>query len=105
MTETESFVKARAKLRRIHITIPAQLLEQIDANVDQGNRSQFIVETVELELHRRRILAALEEMDGALADADIPDWETPESAAAWVRALGRGESLPGFSIAFDGCTS
>jgi hypothetical protein len=25
---------------------------------------------------------------GALADVDIPGWETPEAAAAWVRALG-----------------
>jgi hypothetical protein len=24
---------------------------------------------------------------GALADVDIPGWETPEAAAAWVRAL------------------
>jgi hypothetical protein len=24
---------------------------------------------------------------GALADVDIPGWETPEAAAAWVRGL------------------
>jgi hypothetical protein len=88
----------------VQITLSNDVIEAIDQWVGSDHRSQFIVDAVEWELYRRRMTAALEEMDGALADVDIPGWETPESAAAWVRALRRGEPLPGYSIAIDDCT-
>lgn len=91
--------------RRIHVTMPAELLDAVDALVEPKHRSQFIAETIAAELKRRRLSAALAEMDGALADVDIPGWETRESAAEWVRALRRGERLPGYSITIDDCTS
>jgi Arc/MetJ-type ribon-helix-helix transcriptional regulator len=87
------------------VTLPDNLIEEIDSLVGQGDRSQFIASAVELELRRRQMSVALEEMGGALADVDIPGWETRESAAAWVRAMRRGEPLPGSSIAIDDCTS
>lgn len=93
------------KSRRIHVTMPEELLDAVDAFVERKHRSQFIAETIAAELKRRRLSAALDEMSGSLADVDIPGWETPESAAAWVRAQRRGEPLPGYSIAIDDCTS
>ena len=90
---------------RVHVTLPEDIVKAVDRLVGQGGRSQFIASVVELELRRRRLSVALEELDGALADVDIPGWETRESAAAWVRALRRGEPLPGYSIAIDDCTS
>jgi hypothetical protein len=79
-----------ARLRRVHVVMPSDLVEAVDALVGKRRRSQFIAETVDAELRRRRLDAALAEMDGALADFDIPGWETPEAAAAWVRALRDG---------------
>lgn len=75
------------KLRRTHVLLPEDLLQEIDSLVGARRRSRFIAETVAAELHRRRLKAAVAEMDGALADVDIPGWETPDAAAAWVRAL------------------
>jgi len=79
--------------RRVHIIMPDDTVEAVDAIVGKRNRSQFITETIEAELRRRRLRAALAEMDGALADVDIPGWETRESIAAWVRALRDGEEV------------
>lgn len=83
-------MSVEAKQRRVHVVMPEELIEAVDALVGQRRRSQFIAETVAAELRRRRLAAALAEMDGALADFDIPGWETPEAAAAWVRALRDG---------------
>lgn len=79
------------KLRRAHVLLPEDLLEEIDSLVGTRCRSRFIAETVAAELHRRRLKAAVAEMAGALADVDIPGWETPDAAAAWVRALRDGD--------------
>lgn len=79
--------------RRVHVVMPDVTVDAIDAIVGKRRRSQFITETVEAELRRRRLRAALAEMDGALADADIPGWETRESIAAWVRALRDGDEV------------
>ena len=82
------------KHRRAHVVMPEDLIQAVDALVGTRRRSQFIAEAVAGELRRRRLRAAIAEMDGALADADIPGWETPESAAAWVRALRDGAEVP-----------
>ena len=79
--------------RRVHVVMPESTVEEIDVIAGKRGRSQFITETVEAELRRRRLRAALAEMDGALADVDIPGWETRESIAAWVRALRDGEEV------------
>jgi hypothetical protein len=83
-------------LRRTQIFMPSSLIHAIDAEVGKQHRSEFIVETIAAELHRRRLRVALAEMDGALADIDIPGWESPAAAAAWVRALRDGQdAAPG----------
>lgn len=84
---------AESPHRRVHVVMPEDTVDAIDAIVGKRRRSQFITETVEAELRRRRLSAALAEMDGALADFDIPGWETPEAAAAWVRALRDGAEV------------
>ena len=78
------------KARRVHVVLPEDLVAAIDTLVGKRRRSQFIADTVAAELRRQRLQAALAEMDGALADFDIPGWETPEAAAAWVRAVRDG---------------
>lgn len=90
---------------RVRVTLPNDIVAAIDQLIGSGTRRQFIADAIELELGRRRMSSALEEMSGSLADVNIPGWETPESAAAWVRAQRRGEPLPGSSIAIDDCTS
>jgi hypothetical protein len=90
---------------RVHVTLPEDIVAAVDGLAGAGGRSQFIADAVDLELRRRRLSAALEEMSGSLAEVDIPGWDTPESAAAWVRALRSGEPVPGHSITIDDRTS
>ena len=94
MAETRKPAAAMsAKDRRVHITLPADLLEEIDASVAPRQRSQFIQEAVAEIVRGMRLKAAIAEMAGSLADVDIPGWESPEAAAEWVRTL-RGGGVP-----------
>jgi hypothetical protein len=90
MSSWRASVGTDAKLKRIHAVIPEDLVAEIDALVGERRRSRFIAEVVAEELRRRRLKAALAKMDGALADVDIPGWETPEAARAWVNAIREG---------------
>jgi metal-responsive CopG/Arc/MetJ family transcriptional regulator len=87
-------VAVESRHRRVHVVMPESTVEAIDAIAGKRGRSQFITDTVEAELRRRRLSAALAEMDGALADFYIPGWETREAAAEWVRALRDGVPVP-----------
>ena len=65
--------------RRAHVVLPEDLLTKIDELVGKRERSHFIAEVLEAEVRRRRLLAALEGMEGSLADVDIPGTQRPES--------------------------
>lgn len=77
---------------RAHVVIPKDLLETIDRMVGRRGRSRFLAEAAEKELQRRRLAAVATRVAGSLADKDIPGWETPESAAAWVRASRKADN-------------
>lgn len=81
------------KQRRAHIVMPTALLNAVDAEVGPRKRSQFVQEAVAEKLWRKRMLASLDEMAGSLKDADIPEWETSDAAAEWVRALRQGDAV------------
>lgn len=82
---------------RIHVVMPKELVEQIDALVGKRRRSEFIVEAVREALDRRKRAELGRRLAGSLADVDIPGWESSESAAEWVRALryDQGTIVPG----------
>ena len=100
--------------RRVAVVLPADLVEAIDDAVGEDDRSAFIEEAARAKLRTQpvnpersheRLRAALDEMAGSLSREYIPEWETRESATAWVRALRRGTlSLPD-AITIDDCTS
>ena len=87
-------MNATSRKQRVHVVFPTALIDEIDALVGPRKRSQFIEEAAGEKLRQERLRAALPEMAGSLADVDIPGWETPESAAAWVRSLRDGDSAP-----------
>ena len=80
---------------RVHVVMPKELVEQIDALVGKRRRSEFIVEAVrdhlarrrrsELDEHGRRRSEMGRKVAGSLADVDIPGWESSDAAAEWVR--------------------
>jgi hypothetical protein len=74
---------------RTHVVLPKEFVEQLDELVGPRHRSGFIAEAAQEKLARLKLGEALGRMKGALADVDIPGWETPESTSEWVRASRR----------------
>jgi metal-responsive CopG/Arc/MetJ family transcriptional regulator len=77
--------------RRAHVVLPAELLNEIDERVGPRKRSEFIQEAIEDKLN---VLRRVEAFERAIAEptVGIPEWETRESTAAWVRQMREGSS-------------
>jgi metal-responsive CopG/Arc/MetJ family transcriptional regulator len=76
---------------RTRIVIPKSLVEAIDELVGRGSRSRFLVEAVEKEIRRRKLLRAGEQAGGSLKSVEISGWETSDAAAEWVRSSRGGD--------------
>jgi len=73
--------------KRINVTFPTSLLEELKHHIPPRERNRFIVEATEKELRRQRLLLALSESAGAWREKDHPDLETPEDIDSYVRRL------------------
>jgi hypothetical protein len=73
--------------KRINVTFPIALLEELREYIPRRERNQFIIETVEKELRRIRFQQALQESAGAWSDADHPDLMTVEDVNQYIRRL------------------
>jgi len=73
--------------KRINVTFPTSLLEELKNYIPPRERNRFIVEATEKELRRQRLVLALRESAGAWREKDHPDLETPEDIDAYVRRL------------------
>lgn len=66
------------------VPIPAGLAASIDAIVGADGRVAFVRSALEGRVQRpRRFNEAIERLQGAT----IPEWDTPESTAAWLREI------------------
>ena len=70
---------------RTHIVIPRELVESVDQVAGRRSRSRFIADAVAEKLARVRRQTVLRDAAGALADRDIPGWESTGAATEWVR--------------------
>ena len=75
---------------RVHAIVPDELVDEVDARGGRRGRSRFLTEAVREKLARQRQETALRQMAGALAEADIPWWETPKATVEWVHAMRYG---------------
>jgi hypothetical protein len=75
------------KRRRAHVVLPEELLREIDARVGQRKRCEFIQQAVEEKLNYLGRIEAFERIGGSIADGEVPEWDTPDSTAEWLRAL------------------
>jgi metal-responsive CopG/Arc/MetJ family transcriptional regulator len=78
-----------SEMIRTHVLLPKDLLDDIDCVAGRRGRSRFIAKATHEYLKRLRRVVAAEAVAGSLAKNHIPEWDTPESAAEWVRALRR----------------
>jgi metal-responsive CopG/Arc/MetJ family transcriptional regulator len=74
------------EIMRTHIVIEKDLVDSVDRLVGRRGRSQFFAQAVADKLARAHLVAVAKKAVGSLADADIPGWETSESAVEWVHA-------------------
>jgi hypothetical protein len=76
-------------LKRINVTFPVSLLEELRRYVPRRERSKFIVEATEKELKRTRLRKVLADLhrEPAWSDEDHPDLMTVEDVNRYVREL------------------
>ena len=82
---------------RTHITLPNEVLSDLDRLVEKRNRSRFIADAVRNALLIARQKEALHAAAGSWKDKDHP--ELKAGAAAWVKKL-RRESETRFNKQF-----
>jgi hypothetical protein len=92
-TKIRGLTMTTETLKRISVTFPVSLLEDLSRHVPRRERSKFIVEATEKELKRRRLLRALRDSAGAWSDEDHPDLMTVDDVNRYVREL-RETSMP-----------
>ena len=72
--------------RRAHVVMSVELVQEIDARVGPRNRGPFLEEAAAEKLQRLRRVEAFERAI-ATPTKGIPEWETRESTAKWLREL------------------
>jgi Arc/MetJ-type ribon-helix-helix transcriptional regulator len=72
---------------RTHVTLPKEVLADLDRLVDKRQRSRFIAEAVRKELLLARQKEALRQAVGSWKDKDHP--ELRGGSGAWVKKLRR----------------
>ena len=78
---------------RTHFIAPKELIEEVDKLVGPRRRSEFLTKAVTKELQREKLLRLTHEVMSLPPDGGIPEWDTPESTAKWIRE-GRADSGP-----------
>jgi hypothetical protein len=71
--------------KRAHFFIPEELLTAIDKLVGKGKRNGLVVEILDREIRRRRLMQILSEDMPIWKDEDHP--ELKDGAYAWVRQM------------------
>lgn len=75
----------RRSLARTNVTLPADLLAEVDRFAGHRGRSRYVAEAVAQRVRRDALGAAIDETAGALRGR--PGWMTPDEVARWVDEL------------------
>ena len=78
---------------RTHFIAPKELIEEVDKLVGPRRRSEFLTKASTKELQREKLLRLTREVSKLPPGDGIPEWDTPESTAKWLRE-GRVDSRP-----------
>lgn len=76
-----------AKMEKLSVSLPADLVAEIRAAVPPGGISSFLAEATRRHLARWRFWHALERGFGAWPDGNHPELATPEDSSHFVRCL------------------
>jgi len=72
-------------LARTNLTIPEELLEEVDKLAGPRGRSQFVADAVLAKVKRERLRKALDAARGAWIGT--PSYMTPDEAYRWIRSM------------------
>jgi metal-responsive CopG/Arc/MetJ family transcriptional regulator len=72
-------------LARTNVTLPEELLREVDEIAGPRGRSQFVADAVTYKVKRERLRRALDAARGAAVGT--PSYMTPDEAYRWVRSM------------------
>lgn len=72
-------------LSRTNVTIPQELLAEVDELAGPRGRSQFVAEAVALKVKREHLRRALDTTRGALVGT--PSYMGPDETYRWIRSM------------------
>jgi hypothetical protein len=72
-------------LARTNVTLPVDLLEEVDRYAGPRGRSRYVAEAVAQRVRRDALGAAIRETAGAMIGK--PGWMSPDEVATWVDEL------------------
>jgi metal-responsive CopG/Arc/MetJ family transcriptional regulator len=72
-------------LARTNVTLPEELMRQVDELAGPRGRSAFVAEAVAAKVKREKLRKALENLHGAFVGT--PSYMTPDEAYRWVRSM------------------
>jgi Arc/MetJ family transcription regulator len=75
-------------LTRTNVTLPAELLAQVDELAGPRGRSRYVADAVEKQVRRDRQRKVFAETAGVMAGK--PGWMNPDEALAFARMLRAG---------------
>jgi metal-responsive CopG/Arc/MetJ family transcriptional regulator len=68
-----------------NLSLPPDLVAEIDAICGPRNRSAFVEEAIRKALKRERLRIGMEKARGAWSAEDYPEFATSEQVVEWVR--------------------
>jgi len=68
-----------------NLSLPEDLVAELDAVAGRRNRSAFVEEAIRVRLKREKLRIAMERARGILTAEDYPEWATSEKVVEWVR--------------------
>jgi len=77
--------RAPRKLARTNLTLPPELLAEVDELAGPRGRSQFVADAVAAKVKRERLRKALDAARGSLVGTS--SYMTPDEAYRWVRSM------------------
>jgi metal-responsive CopG/Arc/MetJ family transcriptional regulator len=70
-----------------NLSLPADLVAEIDEVAGPRNRSRFVEDALRRAIHREQYRIAGERAAGVFRAEDYPYWRTSEDVVAWVREM------------------
>ena len=68
-----------------NLSLPVDLVAEVDAIAGRRNRSAFVEEAIRVKLKREKLRIAMKRAAGSWSAEDYPEFATSEKVVEWVR--------------------